>query len=96
MNLVARRAGHWCNGTPYDNACIAAKAWRLAGGPVLREAEEISAHDCPHGRVRLSHAADYGYALEIVDARHDIDELWISGVHDEMIQSYLAWVKALR
>lgn len=96
MRLIARRAGYWCNGIPYDSTNIAGKALRLAAGPVLREAEEISAHQGTHGRVRLAHAPDYGYTLEIVDARHDTEEVWVSDSHDEMIESCLVWVRAFR
>ena len=45
MRLIVHRLGHVCNGDAYDTAAIARKAYRLAAGPFLRDAEEVSEHD---------------------------------------------------
>ena len=63
---------------------------------MLHGAEQISEHECAHGIVRMAHAPDYGYALEIADRRHDASELWVSPDHDEVVERYLHWVRALR
>nr|DAN07200.1 MAG TPA: hypothetical protein [Caudoviricetes sp.] len=96
MRLLAHRLGHQCNGEPYDTPAIAQKAYRLACAAVMACAEEISATECRRGLVRLLDALDYGYALEITDARHDRQLLWLSDDQAPLITAYTGWMRELQ
>ena len=95
MRLIVHRLGHVCNGDAYDTAAIARKAYRLASGPLVRDAETVSEHDFRHGAVILRDNPDHGYLPSICDARIDADELWGSWDLDEMIERYTGWVRTL-